>query len=165
MTLTVRVWTATAAMQLWAVAGCEDFNPPSPDHTVVDGGDEPLRDATVPPQDAGDAQPLDDGLVPCAVAEHVFQAFLATHRSCTDDADCTTVGDCGPFIVHEPVNVAGAEEAARLQRETCHTGYDGDTDGVACEDGVCVSVPGAGICCGCPDTGSFYDAGSDADAG
>jgi hypothetical protein len=64
-------WRATAAALLCALAGCEDFNPPAPEQapgdTVADAGDGPLRDAaapvdaTVTPQDAGDAQSDDDG--------------------------------------------------------------------------------------------------------
>ncbi|MBM4362068.1 MAG: hypothetical protein FJ104_05265 [Deltaproteobacteria bacterium] len=64
----------------------------------------------------------DSGTDECEAAERRFQAFLAAHRSCQTDADCTTVGDCGPHIVHEPVNVDAAEEAARLQLESCETG-------------------------------------------
>jgi hypothetical protein len=96
----------------------------------------------------------------CADKDKAYFDFLAANSSCTTDADCAVIGDCGPHADFAPVRSDAADEARKLQLATCGGAYDGPGYEAVCVKNQCaleeITKPGG---FGCPGIPGDVDAG------
>jgi hypothetical protein len=100
-----------------------------------------------------------DGALSCDDGWHAFDTYVMQHSSCSGDADCTVIGDCGPNADFRAVRTDVAEQAYEMMQARCTTAWDGPIFVARCESGMCVLEEDPSGCCGCPPT---EDAGVDA---
>jgi hypothetical protein len=114
-------------------------------------------DATVDPGDASDAAGADTGpRAICARNNRAFTHFLSENLGCSEDSDCTMIGDCEPNADWRAINVTAAGMGYALMLERCAGTSDGPTYAARCQNGQCVEGEQNG-CCGC----GLIDAGVD----
>lgn len=76
------------------------------------------------------------------------RSFLASHRACTTDSDCTIAGSCSGGFGFEAIRVDARERAqAYSDRTACGAAFDGPTYRAVCEQGLCVAR-NSGTSCG-----------------
>jgi hypothetical protein len=108
------------------------------------------RDATVDPGDASDVGGADgDDTGPraiCARNKRAFTNFLLANQGCSEDSECTMIGDCDLHADWQPINVAAATQGYTLMTERCSATSDGPTYEARCENGKCVEAERNGYC-------------------
>lgn len=97
----------------------------------------------------------------CGRAAAAFVAFVAGHRDCQEDVDCTIIGDCGPNADFTAVTLSAASEGVRLMQARCATAWDGTFFRAVCNAGTCTAVELDAGCCGCqpPEDAGNADTG------
>lgn len=126
-----------------------------------DGGKDSGEELTHPP-DAGDdggesTHPSDagDGGGTCQLVEREFEEFVEANLACSEDEDCTIIGDCGPHVDWRAIHQSAAVPAYALMLQRCSgVGWDGPIYGAECEQGQCVIGSELVAVCGmAPDAG------------
>lgn len=158
-----------AQLLLVLTLGCELGSKPSGaagrDQTPGRNVEEDAQ-AVGPDPGTGDAQgvPPDSGNNDsCAVSSKRFEAFVESSLDCTEDADCTIIGDCGPNADFTAIRKDASERGTELMELRCSEIYDGVVHGAGCVAGRCTLTDEEIGCCGCsiegpPDAGT-RDAG------
>ncbi len=95
------------------------------------------------------APPRDDGAT-CEARSKAYKDFLAAHRACSVDPDCTVIGDCGPNADFAAVRSDSSTEARALQQARCGGASDGPVYRAVCRAGQCELEMRTDTCCGCP---------------
>lgn len=96
------------------------------------------------------ATPSGDAGTTCEARAQAYEDFVAAHRSCSLDADCVVVGDCGPNADFASVRADSATEARTLQVARCSGTHDGPVYRAVCQAGTCGLEMRTDVSCGGP---------------